>query len=579
MNLKTIYLVVFMSIIFLNLGYSQDQQKHEIKYHVGEDGKLYWNKKLPAYIRIASSPDDKGHLMTSEKQKVNPYFFDTEGLNKVRTKYATDPETKKTIVPHTEVLWEVYVDGSTPKSSIKFEKANRYFTSTTKYYGTELELNISTGDNLSGINQLFYSINNEAYKPYTGKIPVNTQGGKTVKFYAVDKVGNPEVSVVKKFIVDITPPKTFYNITGIAQNKVISVATQIYLDPTDSVSGVAKTLYTIDKDSTELRYIKGKSIPIAHLSDGDHKITYYSIDNVGNIEPKTVIDFYLDKTAPIMAADILGDRYMAGDQVFFSGRTKMKLTAVDNKAGVKKILFSIDGKEFNTYKEPFYLPSVPGVHVVKYYAVDNMENQTKKDGTRYRKYKHVVSRAYVDLSGPLLSHHFLGTIFKARDTVFVNKNTRIKFTAVDKESGLQSITYSIDGNREEIRYIEPFGFEKEGLHRIEYFGYDNVNNRNRADFFIYLDKKGPKITHSFNIEAIDFKDGLSVYPPYTILYLAATDEVIGAKYIYYKVNNGREIEYSKYIKGFRKNTVNTVKIRAVDYLKNETELTIKFYVK
>jgi hypothetical protein len=62
------------------------------------------------------------------------------------------------------------------------------------------------------------------------------------------------------------------------------------------------------------------------------------------------------------------------------------------------------------------------------------------------------------------------------------------------------------------------------------------------------------------------------------LFLGATDQLIGAKDLYYKINDGIEKKYSYYIKGFKKDAVNTVVIRAVDHLANETIETVKFYV-
>ncbi len=578
MQLKklTYTFIIFLFTIVIN---GQEKPTHEIKYHVDKEGNLHWNKDLPFFIRISPTAEGEGLLMESKisKEYTNPAYFDTEGLNKVRTRYAVNKDTKKTIIPKTEVIWEVYVDGIAPKSFVTFEKAPRYFTRSTKYYGKNLSLDIQTKDPNSGIKQLFYSLNGESYKEYSNIIPINSEGNYNLKFYAVDNVGNAEESKEYDFIADLSSPKTYYNITGIAKDKVISIATQIYLDPTDSISGVAKTYYRFD-DGKEMLYTNGSSLPIKQLSDGDHKLYFYSIDKVDNKEEEFIVEFYLDRTAPIMAADILGDRYLLGNKVFFSGRTKMKLTAVDNKAGVKNIMYSIDGSIFNIYNQPFYLPSITGVHLVKYYATDNMANETDKDGSKFEKYKHVVSRVYVDLSGPILKHQFIGMTYKARDTLFINKQTKLKFSATDAESGLQYITYGTDNQYNEEKYSEPISFDKEGFHQIEYYGYDNVNNRNRNELFAYMDETGPDIKYNFSISAIGQKEGLPVYPHYVNLFLGAQDQIIGAKDIYYTTNNLSEKRYSLSIKGFKRNSINTVKIRARDHLNNETIETLQFYI-
>ena len=155
------------------------------------------------------------------------------------------------------------------------------------------------------------------------------------------------------------------------------------------------------------------------------------------------------------------------------------------------------------------------------------------------------------MSGPILKHQFIGLTYKAGDTLFINKQTKLRFSATDAESGLQYITYGTDNQYNEEKYTEPISFDKEGFHQIEYYGYDNVNNRNRNELFAYMDATGPVIKYNFSISAIGKKDSLSVYPHYVNLFLGAQDETIGAKDLYYTTNNLPEKRYSLSIKGFK----------------------------
>jgi len=558
---------------------AQDQTKHELKYYVDDNGKLFWNKKLPVYLRISPTPSDTGLLMKSEAtaQYTNPYYLDTEGKNRVRSRWATDQKTGKTIYPQMEVIWEVYADGIPPVSRIIFNNKAKYSKKGGDFFGDSLMIEIESRDATSGVEQIYYSINGEAYKIYSGSIKVDKEGAQSIKYYAVDKVGNVEKPREKKFTADITPPKTYYTITGIAEGEIIATTTKIYLNAQDSMSGLAKTYYRID-DGKDVLYREGTHIPIAKLPDGDHKLFIYSIDKVGNKEPETIFPFYLDKTAPIIAADILGDRYLMGEKIFFSGRTKMKLTAVDNKAGVEDIYYSVNGKKFDNYDQPFYLPNVPGIHIVKYFATDKMKNNSEGETSRFEKYKHVVSRIYVDLTGPILSHELVGPTYKSRDTLFISPLTQVKFKGIDGESGLQYISYSVNNESDEIKYGGNLNLKEEGFKHIVYYGYDNVNNRNRSELFAYVDATGPEIIHTFSIAAQGTKDGLPVYPPHVSLFLGAIDQLIGAKDLYYTINEGIEKRYSYYITGFKKDAVNTVKLKAKDHLANETIEEIKFYV-
>ncbi len=581
MNLivRKIVLIIFLclkGILFID---AQEQKQHPIKNFIDKNDKLYWNKQLPVYIRLSSSPEDKGIVMKSEltKQYANPYFFDTEGINRIRTRWATDQNTGKTIYPQMEVIWGVYADGIPPVSGLLFKNHKENSAQSIQCYGNDLKLEINATDATSGVEQIYYSINGEDYKLYNEALSINSEGDQKISFYAVDNVGNVEKPQEKKFTTDLSPPKTYYTITGISDGEIIAVNTKIYLSAEDSLSGVKNSYYKIDEGQYML-YRHGTNILIEKLNDGEHTLYFYSIDKVGNKEAEIVFPFYLDKTAPIIAADILGDKYLTDDNIFFSGRTKMKLTAIDNKSGVEDILFSVNGDKFNKYEQPFYLPSVPGIHIIKYFATDKMQNNSEAGSSKFEQYKHVVSRIYVDLTGPLLSYEIIGEKYKTRDTLFISKKTKIKFNALDKESGLKNISYSINSDPDEIIYSGPIQFDEPGLKNIIYYGYDNVNNRNRSDFALFVDNEGPDIKYNFSITSKGIKDEVPVYPNHIVLFLGATDQIVGAKDIYYSLNNSPEKKYLLSINGFNKASINTIKIRATDQLNNETFLELSFYV-
>lgn len=573
------FLIFFLCLQAFFVSTAQEQRQSEKKYYVDENEKLYWNRKLPVYIRIASSPEDTGYIMKSEvtKQYSNPYYFDAEGYHRIRTDWATNQKTGEMVYPQVEVIWEAYADGIAPESKLLFGKSGKASKGKEDIYGDSVTIEIKAKDATSGVDQIFYSLNGEEYKTYSSPFVLSSEGFQKVKYYAVDKVGNVEKPKEKNFNTDLSPPKTYYTITGISNNEIIATNTKIYLSAEDSLSGVRNIYYKIDSSSFT-NYQTGTFIPISKLIDGEHHLIFYSVDKVGNKEPETVLPFYLDKTAPLIASDVLGDRYMMDDKVFFSGRTKMKLTAIDNKSGVEDIYYSVNGDKFVKYDQPFYLPSIPGVHVVRYYATDKMQNNSDAGKSQFEQYKHVVSRIYVDLSGPILSYEMIGDKYKTRDTLFISSKTKIKFNSVDKESGQQYISYSINTDPDEIKYTEPLQFTEPGFKHVVYYGYDNVNNRNRAELTVSVDNDGPEIKYNFSITSKGIKDELPVYPGHVVLFLGATDQIVGAKDIYYSINGQPEKKYSLSVNGFNKASINELKIRATDYLNNESTLDLKFYV-
>ncbi len=561
--------------------FAQTPQKHDPKPYVDSLGMLYWNKNQPFYLRIATSPNDTGRVLESKSHPnyVNPTYFDTEGPNFIRTRFAVDQQTRKAIVPEQEILWELQADGLPPRIKIEFSGAEKYKKGDAVFYGKGLMASVTAKDRLSGVEELFYSEGTQGFQKYNGDIAFQTEGPQQLTTYAVDKVGNVSDPKQERFTVDHTPPKTYSEVEGETQGVIIAAKAKIKLNSEDEFSGVKNIFYKINDNDYKLY---NKKVPISKLKDGNYYLTYYATDKVGNKEEERKFEFYLDKLPPILASDVLGDRFIVNDQIYFSGRTKLKLTAVDNKSGVKAVYFSIDGKNFNDYTQPFYLPSVPGMHVIRYYAVDKMNNRTggfeRSNPHTFREYRHNVSKIYVDLTGPSLSYSFIGDVFRARDTVFINTSTKIKLRATDKESGLQYKSYSVNGVQAETRYTGPFTLDKEGENFVEIFGYDNVNNRNRDDFLVLVDDSGPQIIGTFSILPLHQKDGVDVYPKHTILYLAATDNIIGTQRIAYSLNGSPVRTYKGHVAGFKRKQMNKIKVFAVDKLKNKSEKEIMFWL-
>jgi hypothetical protein len=542
-------------------------------YYVDREGKLYWNKDLPVYINIASDTISKGITLKSQNQAKysNPLYLDTEGINLIRTRYAVDPETRKIVTPQVEVMFEVYADGRKPKTSIQFDNAPTHFTDANRFYGKGLFIIMKSIDDGSGVKNLLYSLDGNV-APYKNPFPIAKEGEYKLTYWATDFVGNQEDEKSKSFIVDVSAPNTYHNINGISEDNVISATSRIYFTLEDSLSGIAKTYYRID-NGDEIVY-NGLQIPLDKLSDGDHTVYYYSVDNVENKETEKSVSFYLDNMAPLTAAAVLGDRFIINGKVYFSGRSKLKLTAVDNKSGVKEIRFSIDGKDFEIYDQPFYLPAVAGTHTVRFYSIDNASNSAE-DGKE--SFKHNVSKVYVDLTGPNLDYRLSGKSSAIGDTVYIGPMAKIILSGVDTESGMDYISYSLDGNQEETKYEAAFSVSDSGYHKLDIFGYDNVKNRNVASRYFFVDNQAPKIFETFSINPFDKKKGLGLYPATVSLFLAATDDIIGLEKITYQIKGQTEKLYTGMITGLKSRSNYEITIKAYDVLGNVSEKKIEFY--
>ena len=574
--------VLLCALLLPFIAYSQDKPKVEKQYYVSEEGKLYWYGKKPVYIFIADNPDAKNlHRLESQVHKdyTNPLWLDTEGVNYIRTNWAAD-STLKQILPKFELLFEVYRDSYAPVTTVSFNKATRYKDADGKqYYGKNLKLGSTASDRHSGVQKTFLSMDNGPFSAFAGEMNLSEDKEYDLKIYSADNTGNVEPIKMFQFRVDLKSPTSEYNVRGDRSGMIFSPRSFIELQSVDVSSGVKKIAYAID-DGTERTF--NTKISLTNLEDGEHKIKFFGYDNVNNKEEEQTISFYLDRIEPQVEATVVGDQYQNRGRVFISTRTKVKLVATDNKAGVKTIKYSIDGAQPKTYYEPFALDKSKGTHVIKYFAIDKVNNRFDGELEEANLSR---SSLDIDMDAPEIDYSFKGSQFHSRDTAFVTSNSEIALSAIDAESGVKDIGYKINGGQGQT-YDGPIKLEEEGHYTIDFYGTDQVNNRNTKTFFFVVDNTGPQIEHILSMEPVgkivlDEKDGnpINVYTKGVKLFLGATDKTIDTDKIYYSIDGAKEIEYTRPVTINKKGLV-TYTVRATDKLGNSSALDpVEIFIK
>lgn len=549
------------------------QPTHEKKVYVN-DGNTYVQKSLPLYFMFSTSKGGTQYPLTSKKSAgyADPMYLDTEGVNYIRSKWAVDPATGKTMEPKREVMYELFADGLAPVTRLAFSGASIY-RSDRVYYGPGLQFTLTSRDGVSGVENTFYSLGTGSWTNYSGTVNASSEGENTLYYYANDNVGNAEKTKSSRFVVDLSAPTSNHAIEGIVYNSnIIAPSTIFTLSQSDNLSGVNRTIYSFDSGSEKR---SSGRIGVSYLSDGEHTLYYYSVDNVKNTETKKSFSFYLDKIAPVVTISINGDQYQGSKYLYVSNRTTVNLSATDNKAGVNKIYYRMDGGERYDYSSDFKYPDVKGVHTVKYDATDNVQNLAAN------KYKTV----YLDNVAPQSGIKYGSPQFFSRDTLFVNKDTKVSLFSRDYESGVKQIQYSLDGGA--FQNYSQFTIPNEGYHTIKFKTTDNVNNVEvEKTSNVYVDNTAPVIYHNFSIEPIGSKNGMSIYPNYSRLYLGATDDHVGTKTIKYSINGGpltlyssaSTLDISERNRFLKKKVKYSVRIVVEDKLGNSTEKTIEFYV-
>jgi len=556
--------------------FAQEQLEHEKKIYQSPEGKLYINKDLPVYLSISTSPDEDGksYRLKSEdsKEYTNPMYFDTDGINTIRSPWKVDPETKKYVYPKEEIIFEVYADSKAPKTDISINTNDVHKADNKIFLGKKTTVSFEKYDAISGVNKIFYSIDGEPYKKYKEPINIEKEKAYKIKYYGVDNVGNVEEPKKAHLVLDLTPPKTSHKIEGDKHENIISGRSEIILIPKDNLSNIKQTYYSINNGNPKPY---DASIKAKYLNEGEYKITYYSVDQVKNEEQENTFNFYVDKTPPRVVDELIGNTYIAQGKEYLSGRNKLKLISMDNKAGVKEIRYSVNDGAFEVYENPFRL-SASGRLKIQALAIDNVNNKKRTEIL-----SNSSSRSHVDLSGPNINHGFDGPSFTSKDTTYITKDTKLKISGNDNQSGFKKITYNINGG-EEKDYNSPFSLEEEGIYKLSFTGYDNLDNTNTKNILCLVDNSGPDLYHRFSINTENSKTieekKIPSYPEHVVLFLSATDHFVGLDKLYYSLNNSDMKLYRSLIEGFNEETLYKLDMVAYDKLGNKKEKTTKFYI-
>ncbi len=321
------------------------------------------------------------------------------------------------------------------------------------------------------VNNLSYTISNLSYANH--------------EYYVTsysNSFGESEPSniVLAKLIVDTEAPVTTID----APSDWTKEKPVITLSATDNETGVANTYYSVNDGE----FVEGTTFTIEE--EGVHKVSFYSVDKVGNIEQAKTIYVKVDQTAPVTEVNEIP-----------SGFTKpftVNLDAIDEQSGVAMTFYSINGSEY--VEGTSFLVEKEGVNEISFYSIDQAGNKEDAQTVTVK----------IDKTSPV-------TVTNAPDT-WSKENVTVNLTATDELSGISKTFYSING----AQYVEGTSFtvNEEGIHKISFHSVDNADNTEQAQSIeVKIDKSAPIISVELNEE---YKLGESLPIVYT-----AADELSG----------------------------------------------------
>jgi len=166
---------------------------------------------------------------------------------------------------------------------------------------SQTAITLTAADPGSGLSEIRYSIDGGDFVVYTGPIHLTGDDGpRRITYYAIDKLGNAERKETVSFILDNHPPKTALAIGEPryedSRGVWVTSKTRITLSLVQSSTyGRTVTYFRIDGGGWR-SYAGPFSI---NGSDGPHRISYYSRNASGIVEPVTDVTIFKDDSPPV----------------------------------------------------------------------------------------------------------------------------------------------------------------------------------------------------------------------------------------------------------------------------------------
>ena len=278
-------------------------------------------------------------------------------------------------IPH-RLLYGIKLDKTSPISEVTLFGSRR----PSGWYIEPVQVVLSASDNLSKVAEVRYSLDDGDWQVYSSELIVNADGEHIIEYYCVDVAGNLEGVKSETFRIDPVPPVTRAFLSGVEGDNGWYITTvEVALLAKDDTSGIQSTRYIVDSGSLGEYYSKFA------LTDGEHSIDFYSIDNAGNSEGKNSVNVKIDTVDPYSKLVILsGDK---GENDWYVSDVRFDLESSDVGSGIEseyvriKNTVSTPTDSDDSWQTPPVRIYTEGIYTVEFYARDRAGNESFKGET------------------------------------------------------------------------------------------------------------------------------------------------------------------------------------------------------
>jgi parallel beta-helix repeat protein len=299
------------------------------------------------------------------------------------------------------------------------------------WHTTDFAINLSATDNLSGVAETYYKINDDPIQNVTvhGQPRITMESANnTLEYWSVDKRGNEEIphKILAGIKLDKTAPLGAILINnGDANTTTLNVTLNLWAS--DATSSVSQMRFSNDETNWTVweTYVTSKAWNLS-LGEGI-KTVYVQYKDVGGLISQAYNGTItlLDEIPPITTISLSG---VEGNNDWFTSSVTVTLSATDEISEVEKTECSFDNSTWTTYTTSFNVTN-EGITAIYYKSTDKAGNvETIK--TEIIK---------VDKTIPLGSMSINGG-----QTYAITTKATLSLTATDATSGVAEMRFSND---------------------------------------------------------------------------------------------------------------------------------------
>ena len=362
------------------------------------------------------------------------------------------------------------VDNSPPVTSISIDHPS---TGTAPVYITSYtKITLSPSDTSSGVNEIYYRIDDGSWNTYSNPFDFNGQnpGIHTIFFRSTDMVNNSEATLSYEIYVDDQEPSIHYSISGMKYGNnptYVSIDSSISFLTDDTGCGVRLAEYQIDTASW-LPYLMPIIIDDTYL-DGNHNINFQTKDKLDNLN-QTSINIFVDSTPPETTLSF-DNNNTVDDEIYSTPQSTYSLNSLDIGVKLKSTEFKFDDNSWIEYVSPFSVPL--GTNFVYFYSVDNLGNEEP-----IRSFEVTYGNGIPVIQSNPITEIYQNGMYQYSVDVYdsdVFTGESLKFILIDSPSGM-----SINENTGYIEWIP--SDEQIGNHPISIMVYDSYSNKDWQNF-------------------------------------------------------------------------------------------------